>query len=189
MAEVTVFIDDAVRGTLPAICAKEGIPTQDRLNLRSQVGGSTGLGVAWLLILIGPIGWLGLFIIALAQRPSDYVTARLPFSEFAYRRMTVSRRLRRIWTAVTALAITLFALVAISADGLDARSAAAALGAGALAAVVMAVLASRRFSLAMVGVELDASRRWVTLTGVHPDFARAAHEQTALADRDVLRRP
>jgi len=30
-----------------------------------------------------------------------------------------------------------------------------------------------------IGVALDASRRWVTFTGVHPDFARAVEEQEA----------
>jgi len=34
-----------------------------------------------------------------------------------------------------------------------------------------------------VGVSLDGSRRWVTLSGVHPDFARAVELHEAEARR------
>lgn len=65
MANVTVFVDDAVLGNLPGICVIDGIATADRLTIRRQVSGSAGFGVAWLLILAGPLGWLGLAAIAL----------------------------------------------------------------------------------------------------------------------------
>lgn len=63
MADVTVFVDTAVLGRLPPICVKEGSPTADRLTVQSHVSGGTGLGVAWLLVLLGPLGWLGLIVI------------------------------------------------------------------------------------------------------------------------------
>jgi hypothetical protein len=96
VAEVTVFVDDAVRGRLPDTCAKEGIPTTDRLTMRCEVGGGSSLGVAWLLILAGPLGWLGLFIIGLSRRPADLMTVRLPVSESAYRRGLVAQRRLRV---------------------------------------------------------------------------------------------
>ena len=39
------------------------------------------------------------------------------------------------------------------------------------------VAADQRLTKASVGVDLDASRRWVTLRRVHPDFAAACRDQ------------
>jgi hypothetical protein len=55
VAEVTVFIDDAMLGELPPLCIKEGIPTSDRLTWGEPV---SFLGTGWLLFLLGPLGWL-----------------------------------------------------------------------------------------------------------------------------------
>jgi hypothetical protein len=41
------------------VCAKTGVDTWDHLVMTVPVGGSEGLGIAWLLVLAGPIGWLG----------------------------------------------------------------------------------------------------------------------------------
>ncbi|HEY3845036.1 MAG TPA: hypothetical protein VGL48_17455 [Acidimicrobiales bacterium] len=182
MAEVTVFIDDAVRGTLPALCIKEGVPTGDRLTVSERVSGSAGLGVAWLLILFGPLGWLVLFIIACTHRPADYVTANLPFSEFAYRRMTVARRMMRTWTGLS-LASAVLALVLLMYESPAAVATSVALGVFFVAALVSSFVEAHRLRLAKVGLGLDASRRWLTISGVHPDFARAAQEQAWGADR------
>jgi len=67
MSNVTVFVDDAVEGTLPAVCARDGVPTDSSLRRHDDVGDRAGLGVAWLLLLAGPIGWLGL--VSLLTRP------------------------------------------------------------------------------------------------------------------------
>jgi len=52
---VTVFVDDAVRGALPKVCVRDGTPTADALRRREDVGDRAGLGVAWLLLLAGPL--------------------------------------------------------------------------------------------------------------------------------------
>lgn len=46
------------------------------------------------------------------------------------------------------------------------------------AATVVLVTADYRLGKASVGVRLDASRRWVTLGGVHPAFAAACDATT-----------
>ncbi|MGH8998598.1 MAG: hypothetical protein ACRDY7_04335 [Acidimicrobiia bacterium] len=54
MAHVTVFVDDAVRGRLPAVCVKDGTPAQGRLAVSQTIGDGTRLGVAAV-----PPGWRG----------------------------------------------------------------------------------------------------------------------------------
>jgi hypothetical protein len=187
MAEVTVFIDDAVRGALPAICVKEGVPTEDRLTIREQ-SQSAGLGAAWLLLFFGPLGWLVLFLISVTRRPGDFVTARVPFCEFAFRRLRVARRMRLAWGGAT-IVLLILALAAAVIHGSASLPAAIALGAGAIAALVMTVRESSRYNHARVGLALDASRRWLTLSGVHPDFALAVDRESADRDRHSISRP
>ncbi len=43
MAAVMVFVDDAVLGHLPSVCAKDGVSTDDRLTLTQNVGTRTGV--------------------------------------------------------------------------------------------------------------------------------------------------
>jgi hypothetical protein len=50
---------------------------------------------------------------------------------------------------------------------------AAAVGAATLVAVVAGLVANYRIGRQTVGVDLDASRRWVTLRNVDPAFAAA----------------
>jgi hypothetical protein len=94
MASAMVFVDDAVLGRLPPVCAKTGIATVDRLIVTVPVGRSEGLGIAWLLILAGPIGWLGVLIDASARR-QELLTVRLPYCDAAYNELARARRVRR----------------------------------------------------------------------------------------------
>ncbi len=179
--EVTVFVDTAVLGTLVPICVKEGTPTDSYLTVNSEVAGGTGLGVAWMLILLGPLGWLGLIVIAFVRRPSDVLTVELPFSEHAYQRYRSARRMQHTWLfGAIILAVLAFAayrlLQPLGALG------GGLLGLCALAACVAGLLEWRRVRSLTVGVALDASRRWVTLSGVHPDFARAVGGPSAWSE-------
>jgi hypothetical protein len=169
MAQVTVFIDDVVTGRLPSVCVKEGVPTEDRLTVRDATGGS-GLGFAWLLVVLGPVGWVGLFIIAAISRKG--LTGRLPFCEFAYRRLVVLQRMQTVWFVATGLLVML-AFAAVEIQSSASKAAAVALAVAAVAALIKAVLETRRVRQAEVHMELDGSGRWVTLSGVHPDFAAA----------------
>jgi hypothetical protein len=94
MASVTVFVDDAVLGNLSPVCVIDGVPTDDALTITQQVGNRTGLGVAWLLVLAGPLGWLGLIVISAFKQSGEALTVTLPFSEAAYLRRGQAERAR-----------------------------------------------------------------------------------------------
>lgn len=170
MAEVTVFVDDAVRGRLPGVCAKDGVATGSRLKVVEEVGQSNRLGILWLLIFTGPLGWIALAFLSGRDR-GEFLTVELPYSDAAYGRFVAARRGR-----TTAAAGGL-----LSGVGLLALMFATELGpAGFVLLVVVAVItvvavliAEWRMGQTSVGVRLDASRRWVTLQGVHPSFAAA----------------
>ncbi len=101
MASVTVFVDDAVRGRFPPVCAYTGAETRRLARVDARVGGPSGW--VWLLLLGGPPGW------------------------------------------------ALLVLILVCFDGID--------------------------------VDLDASRRWVTIRGVHHRFAAATADHPVRTDR------
>jgi len=142
--------------------------------------GAERIVMAWLLVLAGPLGWIGLFIIAAMRRPADQLRVTLPFSEGAYQRFIAARRRPTAWT-VTVVATVLLALLGVAMQRPPTVVAGYALGALAVFALGQLVLAVRRANRSRVGVALDASRRWVTLTGVHPAFAAAARMQVQTA--------
>jgi hypothetical protein len=172
MAEVTVFVDDAVRGTLPNVCAKDGVTATGRFRVTKEVGRSNRVGVLWLLALVGPLGWLVL-VYLLVRDSGERLDVQLPYSDEAYERFAAARRLRSR------------ALVVAVVGGLALLFVAAWVHLGAaggliafvviVASLIVAVAADLRMERALVRVSLDASRRWVTLTGVHPAFADACH--------------
>jgi hypothetical protein len=184
MADITVFVDDAVRGTLPAVCARNGVPTSDSLQRRQEVGNRGGLGVAWLLILAGPLGWLGLIAISVMRSGRvEELQVRLPMSEPAYQRMRTSRQLRDR-SMLALLVATVATLVLLSMRDSTTLTSFGLVAAIAVAVVSFAtmIVGSWRCDRETVGVSLDASRRWVTLSNVHPQFAAAcqAHEASQL---------
>jgi hypothetical protein len=173
MAEVTVFVDDVVLGRLPPLCVKEGIPTEAQLTVRDASGGP-GFGAAWLLVLLGPIGWLVLLYLSLAG--GGGVTGKLPFSEFAYQRLVVAQRMQTIWI-VAAIVVGVLAFVGLIIHNSASSAAAIALGAATVGAVVEVALQTRQVRRAEVNLVMDASRRWVTIRGVHADFAAAVADR------------
>jgi len=183
MAGTMVFVDDAVRGRLPGVCAKSGVATVDHLVQTVPVGGNEGLGIAWLLILAGPIGWLALFVYAMGRRV-ETLTVRLPFCNAAYAELAGARRRRRkaAWAAAVCL---LLAFVAFIPVAFDARAAAAGLAAVGVGFVVVTGVETLRVRGAGVGVVLDGSRRWVYLSRVSDAFAAAAAAQLEERERTV----
>lgn len=167
MAQVTVFVDDAVLGRLPPICVKNGLPTDDTLTLRARIGDASRLGVAWLLVLAGPLGWLGLAILAASRRPSETLTVELPLSEAAYRQLEQAKR--AFWPVIVTMTILLVSFLFTLAHHNPLLTGTLAFAILVAAAVwVRAIFEVRERS---VTVGLDASRRWVTLGRVHPTFA------------------
>ena len=88
MTSVQVFVDDAVRGDFPPVCAKTGTAAQGKFRIDQHRG---GLGPAWLLVLLGPIGWIVLVLMLFTTRRVT-LTIRLPYSEAAVERVAASRR-------------------------------------------------------------------------------------------------
>ncbi len=178
MANVTVFVDDGVLGNLPEVCAVTGIPTGDKLTFRKQVGGSTGLGVAWLLVLAGPLGWLGIAAMALFRRGAEYLTVTLPYSENVQLRRVQAEKaqLKAMVVMVVALVLAFVAFVQESYGSDLLALGLAAIGVGALVTMVMC---ARRIHHLSVQLTLDASRRWLTLWGVNPEFVLAVERRTS----------
>jgi hypothetical protein len=182
MADVTVFVDRAVQGDLPGVCVIDGVDTADSLTVRREVGGGASLGVAWLLLLAGPLGWIGLFAVASYRSGrAEVLTVQLPYSRAAYARLQEARRQARIgWSLVAAGVI---AGLAVAVAGLWSAFATLVIGAAMAVGVWGLVEVARswwRMPQLSVGVELDASRRWVTLRSVHPRFAAAANPTDSL---------
>ena len=174
MNDVTVFVDDAVRGTLPNICAKDGVPASGRLRITTEIGRSNRIGILWLLVFAGPLGWLLLFYLVTRDK-GEQLAVQVPYSDEAYERY-VSARWKRTRALTAAVGVGLFLLVLTLWAHLG--------GAGLLLtfvsvtfALVSAAVADWRMQRASVGVSLDASRRWATLRDVHPTFAAACRDQ------------
>jgi hypothetical protein len=181
MGQVAVFVDDAVRGTLPAVCAKDGVPTTDQMVVQDELGDRAGLGVAWLLLLLGPVGWLGLLIMFVSRGGrGEVLTVRVPMSGPAYERIRSARRLRWVALAVGVIsgAMALWALASSgSGDNLAARAIGLMAASALIGSIIALFTADIRTRRATVEVDLDASRRWVTLSRVHPAFVAACQAQ------------
>lgn len=163
MAAVTVFVDDAVRGDFPRVCARSGQPTDQIVIFRRQMGGISPAML--LLVFLGPVGWVVLVGFALFSR-TETLTVRLPYAPQAWR---LDRRLRG--ASLTVGVIGVAALVAsFGFVPLGQGTGWLATGLAALA-IAAAIEIGRRFDDPRL--DLDASRRWVTLTNVHPAFVEA----------------
>jgi uncharacterized membrane protein YphA (DoxX/SURF4 family) len=171
VAAVTVFVDRVVRGDLPWICAKTGGTAAGKARVSSK---TRSPGLTWLLVLFGPPGWVALVVILWIG--AEQLQGRIPLSQDTFDR--IQRRTRGAWIAAGVallsfvLAFVLGTLPGLAWLGLAALLAAAALSAGA--------------NWATVGIDLDASRRWVTLSGVHPDFVAAVRAEGARERADLL---
>ena len=104
MSSVTVFVDDAVQGRLPNVCVSSGEPADGLHRIHTPIGGSSGW--LWLLIFLGPIGWIAMVAVSLASRSRDLVV-RLPYSQGALDRDRAAFR-----AAVTAAGVFVAGLIA-----------------------------------------------------------------------------
>jgi hypothetical protein len=191
MASVTAFVDDAVCGRFPPVCAKSGRPSDGRLSLTHDVRGASSVSTAWLLLLLvlGPLGWLALLVLAIANpRQSEWLTVEVPWSTEAMERLRAVRaRRRNLWIGAGAAFVGGFLALVMSAQAhvgqlYAYRLAAVVLLAATLACVAGALVAEWRVGQASVSAGLDVSRRWVTLRGVAPEFARAVRARQTRSD-------
>lgn len=175
MSDTTVFVDDAVTGQLPMVCVRTGAPADGLHRISQQYGGLSGW--AFLLIFLGPVGWIVLLALSFASR-SRNLTVRLPYS-----RAGLEREAHEFRTAIVAFAATVLVgivTVWLGTAGSDSRVA-SVLFTMALGILVVGVIATvalaARYSGRRPGIELDASGRWVTVRGVDPAFAAAVRDE------------
>lgn len=187
MSSTTVFIDDAVQGHLPAVCAKSGEPAEKVMRIEQDLSG--GLGAIWILLFFGPLGWALLLVLGLARR-RRMLTVRLPYGDRILREYATRGRLT--FQLAAAFAVVLGAMFVLEyAFHPVTSSTALAVGVITLVVGVISVSISSWYTRRLVvPLALDASGRWVTLNRVHPDFAsacdaarRAARQSTAPLDR------
>ncbi len=186
MTTATVFVDDAVQGHLPMVCVRTGDPADGLHRMLTVIGGSSGW--LWLLIFLGPFGWIFL-IAALAFRGrSRELLVRLPYSNAA---LDQERREFRAAVVSGLVMVASVAAMVIALLGPQPRSQSAQtvvyllISTSVLAALTTFVLASR-YTTHRPGIVLDASGRWVNLNGVHANFARAVADRSA---RVAINRP
>ncbi|HEV7758922.1 MAG TPA: hypothetical protein VGO78_08030 [Acidimicrobiales bacterium] len=175
MAAATVFVDDAVLGRLPYLCVKTGAPAEGLLTVHTPVGADTRLGVWWLLVLAGPPGWLALVVLSWGSSGNgETLTVQVPWTEVAQHAYDRARHRRRnLVLAGIALAVGAFVLAGLVGDSRPGTLGMALVLVAAVACLFGAWLTSFQVERSRVDVRIDASRRWVTLGGVHDDFAHA----------------
>jgi len=172
MAAVSVFVDDAIQGRLPGLCVRTGAPADLLIRTRAPVGGGLG-GAMYLLVLFGPPGWLVLVLWAFLAPGSEQITVRLPYTQAAW---DDERRQARLRLAMLGLGPALLLMALVRPGPLPQVW----LVLGVASLIAAAVLYTVHY-MGDTGVYLDGSRRWVTLTRVHPEFARAAQRQAVAA--------
>ncbi|MFP5319681.1 MAG: hypothetical protein ACLGI2_15465 [Acidimicrobiia bacterium] len=163
MAAVTVFVDEAVRGDFPPICSRTGRPTGDRAWFERPVSGHHW--AMYLLVFLVPVGWLVLLVLLATDR-RETLRVRLPYSPQAW---ADDRRYAR-WSVGSFLAGATALLLAYGFVGTGPGAVWLVAGGGLIVggAVIAALRRAHDPSVA-----LDGSRRWVTVTNVHPEFVAA----------------
>ena len=168
MAAVTVFVDDAIRGDLPLVCAKTGAPADLLVRVHQPVGGAVPVW-AWFLLFLGPLGVFALLLAAVLAPGAEYLTVRIPESEAAFQR---GRQLQR-WRLVALGAGVVLPFLGVFGVGMFPALWLVLCVASFLAAGALTWMLWRQ----SIGVSIDVTRRWVTLANVHPAFVRAVELQ------------
>ena len=171
MASVTVFVDDAIRGDLPPVCVQSGAPATTTVSTDVWVG--RGLGLLWLLMLAGPLGWLVLLFLAFGHAGQEKLVVKLPYSDAVLPKQDRLRAVRAAGLALTFVGVVGFVTGVLGFGWIW-------LGL-AVVSLVVSFVAHMRLGWESVEVELDGSRRWVRLAYVHPAFVEAV-QRTLPAD-------
>jgi hypothetical protein len=164
VASVTVFVDDAVQGHFPDVCVSSGAPADRMARFEQRIGGSSP--ALLLLVFLGPVGWL---LLLLLSGRGERLEVVLPVSNEVTERWRRLKQYRRIAVGTLALA---FLNLLLNGPSLTSLVLVAATAAWALAC-------HARMAFDGIGIHLDASRRWVTLKGVHKSFAASVRSEQA----------
>jgi hypothetical protein len=158
---VRVPLDDALVGRLPRVCVMTG----ERADGYAPMIVPRSLGIAWLLLLAGPIGIL--VLAALYPRLHTRYVIKVPMSDGAFDRWMTERR-RRLWCSWLGGAGLALAL---AIRGLGPLALLVALG--SLMLLWVALRAHWRIPWRQPSMRAGAAGRTVTMLGVHDRFAAA----------------
>jgi hypothetical protein len=161
---VRVRLDDALIGRLPRVCVMTG---EDAVGYAPMIV-PRSLGVAWLLLLGGPPGWL--MLAALYPRLRTRYEIRVPMSERAFDRWITERR-RRLWGAWVGAACLLVALAMRWLGPI-----ALLIAVAGLLLLAVALRAHWRVPWLQPSLSADSRGRSVTMRGVHERFVAAVRE-------------
>lgn len=196
MTAVMVFVDDALTGRFPEVCAKTGRASNGWLTLTAEVRKRRATGWLWgigIVLLAIPVLWyflavylavLGLISIVMAVVGDEALTVQLPWTEDAHQETVASLGKQRTATAV-AVAGLIIGPLAFQLTGRWFLG--GILIVAGIVAAALAVSWSRQRHYQQVVATLDASRRWVRLDGVHPGFVAAVLAQNSTASRPTSR--
>jgi hypothetical protein len=166
---VKVKLDDAMVGRLPAVCAMTG----ERADGYAPMVVPKPLGLAWLLLLLGPFGVL--LLVVLFSRLRVRFVVRIPMSEAAFDRWHLAR-VQRLWLSWLGGAGLVGAIALSWLGGL-----ALLIALASLASLGLALRAHLRAPWLQPTLTADRLGRTLTMLGVHERFARAvARTQTVL---------
>jgi hypothetical protein len=158
---VKVKLDDAMVGRLPAVCAMTG----ERADGYAPMVVPKPLGLAWLLLLLGPFGVL--LLVALYPRLRVRYEVRIPMSEPAFDRWHRAR-VQRLWLSWLGGAGLVAAVALAWLGGL-----ALLIALASIASLGFAVRAHVRAPWLQPTLTADRSGRALTMLGVHDRFAAA----------------
>ncbi|MEE9414832.1 MAG: hypothetical protein V3V01_06060 [Acidimicrobiales bacterium] len=157
----------ATDGLLPLVSPLSGEDAERYWSLRYRL---EGLGFAWILLVLGPIGWAVLIVI---MRLKGGVTIQVPFSPAEGRRIDwlTDARTRGAWGAVG------FGAVALAAR--SAGPVAALFGGAALLCVIAAIYSLIVLPWIRPSINVDLLGRKVQFLGVCEGFAEAVRSRAS----------
>jgi hypothetical protein len=158
---VQLPLQDALRGALPPVCCMSGA----RADGLARLAVPKRIGVAWLLLLGGPVGLL--VLLALWPKIRVRYEIRIPMSDPVFERMHLVRT-RRLWCGwLGAMGVVAsFALWWMPVLALAVLS-------SSLVSLTVAVRSHLVLPWTHPSAIADGRGRTVTLRGVHPAFAAA----------------
>jgi hypothetical protein len=158
---VQVPLDAALVGALPPVCVMTGAPAAGYAPMIVP----KSLGIAWLLLALGPLGWV--LLAALYPRLRVRYEIRVPMSERAFDRWMTERR-RRLWGSWLGGALV---IVGVGIRALGPLALLVALA--GLLLVGVGLRAHWRIPWLQPSLSADARGRRVTMRGVHERFVVA----------------
>lgn len=182
---VRVFVDDAVQGRFPPVCAATGSPNDGWTTLHAPAVRRALHPVVWVVgLLAGPAGWAVLFVLSVLDASrTEWLDVELPWTERVHRETVALRRRRaRAWAVVAIGLVGGLAVARLGPGGGMPSPSWIAIAGASLAAIggaATALVATWDLGRRTPAVHLDASRRWATISNVDLAFVAAVERDQA----------